>query len=92
VAIRHGLHPNMVHRWWREHRQKPERAREAKFVQLSLPAQVDVGRSTESVAAAPDGGDECIRVEIQRVGANITVHWPLKAAAHCAELLGALLR
>lgn len=43
------------------------------------------GRTTPATA-------RCIRIEVKRDGATLTVHWPLEAAGECAALLRDCLR
>ncbi len=97
VAIRHGLHPNMVHRWLREHRQRREQGQLSApaFVPLHVPAAVrdePVAQPDATTPAQAHGSDNVIRVEVHRAGTTVTVHWPVTAAAHCAQMLGGLLR
>ena len=97
VALRHGLHPNMVHRWLREQRQvrKPVQQNTPAFVPLPVHAAVadeHVALPATPTAMQPKGTGEVIRVEVQRVGTTVTMEWPVAAAAHCAQVLGELLR
>ena len=96
VALRHGLQPNMVHRWSREQRQVREPVQQSTpaFVPLPVHAAVadeHVALPATPTAMQPKGAGEIIRVEVQRVGTTITMEWPVAAAAHCAQLLGKLL-
>ena len=101
VALGHGINPNMVHRWIREERQRMMltelQQTAAAFVplQLSPTAPVVPGAMSSKIPPLPDKqGDksEAIRIEIQRGGATVTVHWPLCDAAQCAQVLRELLR
>jgi len=97
VALSHGLHPNMVHRWLREQgltRQQAQPQTPA-FVALPVPAVVvdDRVAQTATAAATQTSGDgHVIRIEVQRASATITIAWPVAAAAQCAQALRELLR
>ena len=93
VALSHGLHPNMVHRWLREQRlnREQEALRTPAFVALPLAPTV----APNPVAPAPTQASpsrDVIRVEIQRSGATVTMQWPVSAATQCAQMLRELLR
>jgi transposase-like protein len=99
VALGHGLNPNMVHRWIREERQRQaiepagDRRGDA-FVALPLvsaPPDHEVAPALAQVIKSAPGADD-IRLEIQRAGATIRIHWPVSAAAECATWLRELLR
>lgn len=97
VALSHGLHPNMVHRWLREQRLAREQVQPQRpaFVPLPIPAVVADDHITQpaATAATQAGGDgQFIRIELQRAGYSITMAWPVTAAAQCAVALRELLR
>ncbi len=97
VALSHGLHLNMVHRWLREQRLACEQGQPQRpaFVQLPIPAVVADDHISQSaaIAATQAGGDgQVIRIELQRAGTSITMAWPVTAAAQCAVALRELLR
>lgn len=97
VALSHGLHPNMVHRWLRERHQMREPVQQSTpaFVPLAVPAAVadeHVALPATPTAMQTNGGGEVIRIEVQRVGTTLTIEWPVTAAAHCAQVLSGLLR
>lgn len=97
VALSHGLNPNMVHRWLREERQRIALERlqgtAAAFVPLHLPVVSDAAPSTDSAQeAVPSEPHQSIRIEMERPGGFVTVHWPISAAAQCAQLLRDMLR
>ncbi|EJE50945.1 hypothetical protein PMI14_04429 [Acidovorax sp. CF316] len=102
VALSHGLNPNMVHRWLREARQQIALERlqgtAAAFVPLRLPEvsqpSVAINSSLEvAQKPVPNEPTQDIRIEIKRPsGGSVTVHWPLSAAAQCAQLLRDVLR
>ena len=96
VALGHGLNPNMVHRWIREERQRQALALAGgAFVPVSIPS-VQAIEAEQCVPALPApaaaAADPSIRIEIQRGGARLTMHWPISAAQQCAQLLGEWLR
>jgi len=101
VALGHGINPNMVHRWIREERQRQVlsalQQTAASFVPLQLPASADAVPQSVPMPPIPVAdetahGSEIIRIEIQRGGATVNVHWPLAGAAQCAQVLRELLR
>ena len=97
VALRHGLHPNMVHRWLREQRQIREQGQLSTpaFVPLLPPAAVADEHFAVPGIPAPTPANyagEAIRIEVQRAGTTVTMNWPVTAAAHCAQALRELLR
>ena len=99
VALGHGINPNMVHRWIREHRQRLELIELQKgavaFVPLQLPPSPTVDPSL-SKCVQPNTGQvavaEGIRVEIQRAGGKVTVTWPSELAGDCGVWLREWLR
>lgn len=97
VALIHGLHPNMVHRWLREQRLAREQVQPQRpaFVPLPIPAVVADDHIAQPMATAPtqaSGDGQVIRIEVQRASATITIAWPVTAAAQCAQALRELLR
>lgn len=93
VALSHGLHPNMVQRWRREERQRQaapaQQSVDQAFVPLRLAPACD---PLPDAAAAPTPIVETIRMEFNRPGGTLTVHWPVSAAGQCAQMLRDLLR
>jgi transposase len=96
VAVGHGINPNMVHRWIREVRQRQVLSNlqqtTASFVPLQLPAStaaVPQAVPTPPIPVADETAhnSETIRIEIQRGGVTMNVHWPLAGAAQCAQVL-----
>jgi transposase-like protein len=53
VALRHGLHPNMVHRWLREQRQAREPAQQSTPAFVPLPLHVAVADEHLALPATP---------------------------------------
>ena len=97
VALSHGLHPNMVHRWLREQRPNREQdsLRTPAFVALPLATTVAPEPLVTPVTPAPtqaSPSQDVIRVEIQHAGATVTMGWPVSAAAQCAQMLRELLQ
>jgi len=97
VALSHGLHPNMVHRWLREHRLASAQAQPQgpAFVPLPIPAVVadeHMAQPAAATAAQASGDGQVIRIEVQRASTRITIAWPVTAAAQCAQVLRELLR
>ena len=91
----------MVHRWIREERQRQVLSKlqqtAASFVPLQLPAiaaAVPQAVPTPPIPVTDETahGSEAIRIEIQRGGATVNVHWPLAGAAQCAQVLREFLR
>lgn len=91
VALRHGLHPNMVQRWRREERQRqtmePGPNDAQAFVPLRLAPMCD-SETTEVPAPVV----ETIRMELSRPGGALTVYWPVSATGQCVQMLRELLR
>jgi len=97
VALSHGLHPNMVHRWLREQRLMREQLQPGTpaFVPLTVESVVAQEHVAQLETPAPRlAGDvfDVIHIEVQRAGATITIDWPVTAAAQCAQALRELLR
>lgn len=74
VAIRHGLNPNMVHKWRHARRQASKDA----FVQLPAPPS-----SVAPVCTGPDAVTT-LRMEIPTPRGTVIVHWPLHAIQQSA--------
>jgi transposase len=85
IALANGLNANMLRRWVNTAEQPEPAAAPAKplsptspeFVALKLPAP------------QPQAD---IRIELERGGINVSVVWPLSAAAECASWIRAVLR
>jgi len=101
VALGHGINPNMVHRWIREERQGKVLAELQQAGAAFVPVQLQPspvlgaqpgGARPEPAAGAADAGAQAIRIEVARANGTVTVHWPLAAAAQCAQVLRELLR
>ena len=87
VALANGLNANMLRKWVQEADRReanvPLRAEGA----AALPAVGGFVPLSPPVAEAKD-----IRIELQRTGTTVTVHWPGGAAAECAAWLREVLR
>jgi transposase len=97
VALSHGLHPNMVHRWLREQRLSSQQglAQTPAFVSLPVAAVVADDHVAQPPATAPaqaSGDGQLIRIEVQRASAIVKIEWPVEAAAQCALALRDWLR
>lgn len=102
VALQHGMNANLLHRWRKEWAQGLHRIeggvttavatpQTPAFIPIELSAAASTTTSEQpSVASSTPVAD--IRIECQRPGMSVTVHWPLSGAAECAQMLGALLR
>lgn len=84
IALANGLNANMLRRWVNCAEQPESAAAPAKplpptpeFIPLQLPA--------------PQPQTD-IRIELQRGGVNVSVIWPVSAAAECATWVRAVLR
>lgn len=97
VALSHGLHPNMVHRWLREDRLARAQAQPQRLAFVPLPitavvADDHIAQRAAATAAQASGDGQVIRIEVQRAGTRITIAWPVTAADQCAQALREWLR
>ncbi|WP_374259252.1 transposase [Aquabacterium sp.] len=97
VALSHGLHPNMVHRWLREQRLLREKVPPSTPAFVPLPVQSVVSQERVALSVTPppapvSGICEAIHIEVQRHGTTVTMDWPVTAAAQCAQMLRELLQ
>lgn len=102
VALQHGMNTNVLHRWLKEWAQGMHRLeggfataaaepRTPAFIPLALSAESSTTASEQPCMATSTPASD-IRIECQRPGMSVTVHWPLSAASQCAQMLGELLR
>ena len=102
VALQHGMNTNVLHRWLKEWAQGLHRLeggfataaaepRTPAFIPLALSAESSTTASEQPCMATSTPASD-IRIECQRPGMSVTVHWPLSAASQCAQMLGELLR
>jgi transposase len=95
VALSHGLHANMVHRWIRE--SMPVRAQpgvcadaEPSFISLPLTAMVASTRDKQALAALPSSPlPPAVQVRLQRGELVVSLECPL---SQCGALLREVLR
>lgn len=103
LALQHGMNANVLHRWCKEYHQGRHRLgvvattadvrpqTTPAFIPLALSGAAPARASAQPVAAAPAIVQD-IRIECQRPGLSVTVHWPVHAGAQCAQMLRELLR
>lgn len=102
VALQHGMNANLLHRWRKEWAQGLHRLeggittafptpQTPAFIPLELSTAASTTTSEQSSLAASTPAAN-IRIECQRPGMSVTVHWPLTGAAQCAQMLRELLR
>jgi transposase len=102
VALQHGMNANLLHRWRKEWAQGLHRLeggittavatpQSPAFVPIELGTAASIAASEQSSFAASTPATD-IRIECQRPGMSVTVHWPLSAADQCAQMLRELLR
>ena len=102
VALQHGMNAKVLHRWLKEWAQGLHRLEvgvstavvaslPSAFIPIDLSAvpPASVGEQPSASLPAPADG---IRIECQRPGMSVTVHWPLSTATECAQMLRELLR
>lgn len=85
VAIRHGLNPNLVHKW----RKALEQTDQREFLRLPAP-----GKNTPTSTAAPSvaSNGETIRMEVPTPQGQLVVHWPVRQLPESIAWLRALTR
>jgi transposase-like protein len=89
VAMANGINANLLRRWVHEAEQR------------GAPLLAPLPTSTRSAPPAPEfvplqlpapKPQSDIRIELQRSGVNVSVAWPVSAAAECATWLREVLR
>ena len=102
VALQHGMNANLLHRWRKEWAQGLHRLeggitaaaatpQTPAFVPIELSTAASITASEQSSVAASTPATD-IRIECQRPGMSVTVHWPLSGASQCAQMLRELLQ
>jgi len=102
VALQYGMNANVLHRWLKEWAQGFHRLEAGvstavvaspppAFIPIDLSAVPPASAGELPSASLPTPADG-IRIECQRPGMSVTVHWPLSGAAECAQMLRELLR
>ena len=102
VALQHGMNANLLHRWRKEWAQGLHRLeggvttavatpQTPAFIPIELSTAASTTTSEQSCIASSTRPVD-IRIECQRPGVSVTVHWPLSGAAECAQMLRELLR
>ena len=85
VAVRHGLNPNMVHKW----RRSLEQADQSEFLRLPAPA---ARTQTAATALRSAGQHDTIRMEVPTPQGQLVVHWPVRQLPESIAWLRALMR
>lgn len=62
------------------------------FIPIDLSAPRSTNASDPPPPDVPSAPVDSIRIECQRPGMTVTVHWPLSDAAGCARVLKDVLR
>jgi transposase-like protein len=91
VAVRHGLNPNMVHKW----RQALQRSGQSEFLRLPAPANnAPATGSTPTSTAAPCDAKhlDTIHMEVPTPQGQLVVHWPVSHLPESIAWLRALTR
>jgi transposase-like protein len=91
VAVRHGLNPNMVHKW----RQALERSGQGEFLRLPAPghnAPATVSTPTSTAAPRDASHLDTIRMEVPTPQGQLVVHWPVSQLPESIAWLQALTR
>lgn len=91
IALARELNANLVHQWLRNAAVGAGTAPDsnAGFIEVRAPG---LSTPTSLPQPAPAHLPRDIRIELRRGATNITVAWPLEAAAQCGAWLGELLR
>jgi len=85
VAVRHGLNPNMVHKW----RKTLQRSDQNEFLRLPAPRP---GTQTASTAPRCAHQLDTIRMEVPTPQGQLVVHWPVRQLPESIAWLRALTR
>jgi transposase len=85
VAVRHGLNPNMVHKW----RKTFEGSAQDEFLRLP---ELTLSTQTASTAPSCAGQHDTIRMEVPTPQGQLVVHWPVRQLPESITWLRALTR
>lgn len=88
VAVRHGLNPNMVHKW----RKSLQRPAQGEFIRLPAPGTKPPGPASEPVARRVTNQRDTIRMEVPTPQGHLVVHWPVSQLPQSIAWLRALTR
>ena len=92
VAIRHGVNPNLVHKWRRKYqpgyRRRRAQASSEDFVRLPMPSLAE--QSAAAVVNAPVVAT--VRMDLPTPRGTLTVHWPISELGASVAWLRALTR
>jgi transposase len=91
VAVRHGLNPNMVHKW----RKSLQRRAQGEFVRLPAPGTDAPGLASEAeppAARRVTHQRDTIRMEVPTPQGHLVVHWPVSQLPLSIAWLRALTR
>ena len=87
VAVRHGLNPNMVHKW----RKTLARSGQNEFLHLPAPsAPMPVSEPEPSAAPGETSRCDTIRMEVPTPQGQLVVHWPVRQLPESIAWLRAL--
>jgi len=87
VAVRHGLNPNMVHKW----RKTLARSGQNEFLRLTAPsAPKPASKPGTSAAAGDTSRCDTIRMEVPTPQGQLVVHWPVRQLPESIAWLRAL--
>ena len=91
VAVRHGLNPNMVHKW----RKSLQRPAQGEFIRLPAPGTDAPGAASETgltAAGRVTNQRDTIRMEVPTPQGHLVVHWPVSQLPQSIAWLRALTR
>jgi transposase-like protein len=89
IALANGLNANMLRRWVNTAEQSEPAAAAAAATAMPLPPTTPEFVALKLPAPQPQAD---IRIELQRGGVNVSIIWPVSAAAECASWMRAVPR
>ena len=101
LALQHGMNANVLHRWLKEHRHgQHSLVAVASNVAMAhhapqsafIPIELNATPPASTTEPAPVAASADIRIECRRGDVTVNMHWPVSAAAQCAQMLRELLR